>query len=123
MKLRLPLLAKLLIVVPALAQAQITTTVKAPNPRDSGAAAHAASATGGFGRHKISDFCTTAPRSEWIDEEEMKLLVLHRGYRIKTFKVSKTNCYEVYGFDKTSQVVEAYFDPITTRLMLENVVK
>jgi len=122
MKLRFTLLAKLLMLLPALAQAQITTTVKVPIPKDA-SAAPAASAMVGFSRHKITDFCTTAPRSEWIDEEEMKLLVLHRGYRIKTFKVSKTNCYEVYGFDKQNQVVEAYFDPITTRLMLQNTAK
>jgi hypothetical protein len=122
MKLRFTLLANLLVLLPALAQAQITTTVKVPTPTSS-SAAPAASAVPGFGRHKITDFCTTAPRSEWFDEEEMKLLVLHRGYRIKTFKVSKTNCYEVYGFDKQNQVVEAYFDPITTRLMLQNIAK
>lgn len=122
MKTRITLLANLLLLLPTLVQAQITTSVKAPSPKTSGAVP-AASATVSYSRHKISDFCTTAPRSEWIDEDEMKLLVLHRGYRIKTFKVSKTNCYEVYGFDKENRVVEAYFDPITTRLLLQNIAR
>ena len=107
--------------LPVLACAQISTDTKAPTPPRAASAAPAASTAVGFSRHKVTDFCTTAPRSEWIDEDEMKLLVLHRGYRIKTFKASKTNCYEIYGFDKENRVVEAYFHPLTTRLMLKNI--
>jgi hypothetical protein len=114
-------LATLLFVLQStLTQAQIIPGAKAPGPKASGAVV-GTPATVNYSRHKITDYCTTAPRSEWIDESEMKLLVLHRGYRIKTFKVSKTNCYEVYGFDKENRVVEAYFDPITTRLFLQNI--
>ena len=116
------LAATAMTLLPVLALAQINTDIKVPTPPAKSASA-AASAAVGFGRHKVTDFCTTAPRSDWIDEEEMKLLVLHRGYRIKTFKVSKTNCYEVYGFDKENRVVEAYFHPLTTRLMLQNIAK
>jgi hypothetical protein len=65
--------------------------------------------------------CTTAPRSEWMPADEMQLLATHRGYRIKTFKVSKGNCYELYGFDREGRIVEAYFDPITARLKLQNI--
>ena len=36
-----------------------------------------------------------------------------QGYQIKTFKVSKGQCYEIYGFDKGGQKVEIYFDPQT----------
>lgn len=74
-------------------------------------------------REKAQDVCTTAPRSEWIDEAEMRLLAQHRGYRIKTFKVANGNCYEVYGFNRDNQIVEAYFDPVTTRLVRLNVAK
>ena len=118
MKNRITLLATLLLWTP-LIQAQTGGAAKAPNPNASSAALGAVGAS----RHKITDFCTTAPRTEWFDEAEMKLLVVHRGYRIKTFKVSRTNCYEVYGFDKDNRVVEAYFDPVTTRLRLENIAK
>ena len=74
-------------------------------------------------REKAVDTCTQAPRSEWIDEAEMPLLAEHRGYRIKTFKVANGNCYEVYGFDRNNQIVEAYFDPVTTRLVRLNIAK
>jgi hypothetical protein len=65
--------------------------------------------------------CTSVPRSEWMPADEMQLLATHRGYRIKTFKVSKGNCYELYGFDREGRIVEAYFDPITARLKLQNI--
>lgn len=69
------------------------------------------------------DICTTVPRSEWITEDEMKLLAQHRGYKIKTFKVAKGNRYEVYGFDRHGQIVEAYFNPATSRLVRENIAR
>ena len=74
-------------------------------------------------REKAVETCTQAPRSEWIDEAEMRLLAQHRGYRIKTFKVANGSCYEVYGFDRNNQIVEAYFDPVTTRLVRINIAK
>jgi hypothetical protein len=67
--------------------------------------------------------CTTAPRSEWMPVYEMQLLATHRGYRIKTFKVSKGSCYELYGFDRDGRIVEAYFDPVTARLKLQNIAR
>lgn len=76
-----------------------------------------------FGREKAADACTTAPKSEWLPEEEMKLLAEHRGYRIKTFKLAKGNCYEVYGFDKDGRIVEAYFNPVTSKLVRQNIAK
>ena len=33
--------------------------------------------------------------------------------RIKTFKVTKNDCYEIYGFDKDGKRVEIYFNPET----------
>ena len=67
--------------------------------------------------------CTTTPRSEWMPADEMQLLAKHRGYRIKTFKVSKGNCYELYGFDREGRIVEAYFDPTNARLKLQNIAR
>lgn len=85
------------------------------------ATATSASALAGSNRDSAVHTCTTAPRSEWITEDEMKLLAQHRGYRIKTFKVAKGNCYEVYGFDKTGRIVEAYFNPVTSQLVRQNI--
>jgi len=112
-----PLLAGLLLVhlVSTAAFAQDGATTKAVSKPAAGAASSAASA-----RHTTL-VCTNAPRSEWMPADEMQLLAMHRGYRIKTFKVSKGNCYELYGFDRDGRIVEAYFDPITARLELQNI--
>jgi hypothetical protein len=75
------------------------------------------------GGDKADEVCTTEPQSEWLPVEEMKLLATHRGYRIKTFKISKNNCYEVYGFDRQGQIVEAYFNPVTSRLVSQNIAR
>lgn len=75
----------------------------------------------GQSREKVADVCSNAPRSDWFPEDEMKLLAQHRGYRIKTFKVANNSCYEVYGFDREGRIVEAYFNPVTTRLVRQNI--
>ena len=74
-------------------------------------------------REQREDVCTIAPRAEWLPEDEMRLLAEHRGYRIKTFKVANSSCYEIYGFDRQGQIVEAYFNPVTSRLVRQNVAK
>ena len=55
----------------------------------------------------------TAPKDKWMKEADFKAQVEKQGYRIKTFKVSKGECYEIYGFDKDGKKVEIYFDPAT----------
>jgi hypothetical protein len=76
-----------------------------------------------YSREKAQDTCTTAPQTEWLPADEMQLLARHRGYRIKTFKIANGSCYEVYGFDRNGQIVEAYFDPVTTRLVRQNIAR
>ena len=109
MKFETTLFTTLLMLSPVLAQAQPSTK------------AAAASAPVGYSREKAADICTTAARSEWLTEEEMQLLAKHRGYRIKTFKVINNSCYEVYGFDSDGRIVEAYFNPVTARLVRQNI--
>jgi hypothetical protein len=74
-------------------------------------------------RDKADAVCTNEPQATWLPAEEMKLLAIHRGYRIKTFKISKNNCYEIYGFDRQGQIVEAYFNPVTSRLVTQNIAR
>ena len=74
-------------------------------------------------RDKADEVCTNEPQTTWLPAEEMKLLAIHRGYRIKTFKISKNNCYEIYGFDRQGQIVEAYFNPVTSRLVTQNIAR
>ena len=92
-----------------------------------GQAAHkpkaAAPATATASREQQEDVCTKAPRDEWLPEDEMRLLAEHRGYRIKTFKVANGSCYEIYGFDRQGQIVEAYFNPVTSRLVRQNIAR
>ncbi len=55
-----------------------------------------------------------APNKEgWKPEAEFKKELQAQGYQIKTFKVTKGNCYEIYGHDKAGKKVEIYFDPVS----------
>ena len=55
----------------------------------------------------------TAAENQWMKEADFKTKIEGQGYTIKTFKVSKGKCYEIYGFDKAGKKVEIYFDPVT----------
>ena len=54
-----------------------------------------------------------APQEKWMKEADFKAQLEKQGYQIKTFKVSRGQCYEIYGFDKAGKKVEIYFDPQT----------
>lgn len=53
------------------------------------------------------------PQEKWLKEADFKANLVAQGYKIKTFKVTKGKCYEIYGFDKTGKKVEIYFNPET----------
>jgi len=55
----------------------------------------------------------TAPKESWQPEATFKKDLEAQGYKIKTFKVTKGHCYEIYGTDKTGKKVEIYFDPVS----------
>ncbi len=63
--------------------------------------------------------CTTEPRSRWLGESEMKRLFGVEKYALVKFKVSRTNCYEFYAVGRDGGVVEAYYHPVTGRLVKE----
>ncbi len=114
---RLTLFASLVVLLPAQAQTSATPPARAT------ATVPLTPASAGYSREKMAEVCTSAPRSEWLPEDEMKLLAQHRGYRIKTFKVASNSCYEVYGFDRDNRIVEAYFNPVTARLVRQNIAR
>lgn len=58
-----------------------------------------------------------AAKEKWMPEAEFKKGLESQGYQIKTFKVSKGQCYEIYGTDKTGNKVEIYFDPVTSAIL------
>lgn len=53
------------------------------------------------------------PEAQWMKEADFKAKLEGQGYQIKTFKVSKGKCYEIYGTDKAGKKVEIYFNPAT----------
>ena len=57
------------------------------------------------------------PKEKWMPEAAFKKDVEAQGYQIKTFKVSKGQCYEIYGTDKAGKKVEIYFDPVTAAVL------
>ena len=57
------------------------------------------------------------PQSQWMKEGDFKAKLEQQGYQIKTFKVSKGQCYEIYGQDKAGKKVEIYFDPVSAAVL------
>ncbi|WP_291012147.1 PepSY domain-containing protein [Hydrogenophaga sp.] len=54
----------------------------------------------------------SVPKEKWMPEAAFKKSVEAQGYTIKTFKVNKGQCYEIYGM-KDGKKVEHWFDPAT----------
>ena len=52
-------------------------------------------------------------KSKWQDQKEFEANLVKEGYKIKKFKVTKGNCYEIYGKNKDGKKVEIYFDPVS----------
>lgn len=61
--------------------------------------------------------CTTAPKSEWVSEARIRAHFDESHYVQVFFKTSKHNCYEFYAIGKDGSIVEAYYDPVSMRLM------
>lgn len=66
----------------------------------------------GCGVADETTMCTSAPESEWMDQEKFQASLLSDGYQINEFKVTKGNCYEIYGTDQKNNKVEIYFNPV-----------
>ena len=64
--------------------------------------------------------CTSESKDKWINESEMKLKIASLGYQAKIFKVTKGNCYEIYGLDRAGKRIEVYFHPITGNIVEEH---
>lgn len=59
----------------------------------------------------------TAPKDSWKPEASFKKELEGQGYQIRNFKVTKGNCYEIYGTDKAGKKVEIYFDPVSGKAL------
>ena len=54
----------------------------------------------------------SVPKEKWMPEAQFRQQVEAQGYKIKTFKVHKGQCYAIYG-TKDGRKVEHWFDPAT----------
>ncbi len=57
--------------------------------------------------------CTDEKKESWLKQEDFQKKLVTDGYKIKKFKVTDGNCYEIYGWDKAGKKVEIYFNPTT----------
>ena len=65
--------------------------------------------------------CTQTDKTQWLSEAEAQQQIKAMGYDIKKFKVTKTHCYEIYGWDKDKRMVEIYFDPTDLKKVKEEI--
>lgn len=56
--------------------------------------------------------CTKTPKERWMSEKDMRSKIEAQGYKIKVFKTTSGNCYEIYGKDKDGKKVEIYYNPV-----------
>ncbi len=66
--------------------------------------------------------CTNEPKENWKEEGAFKK-ELEQTYKIKLFKTTGGNCYEIYGWDKAGKKVEIYFNPVTGEKVKEKIEK
>lgn len=65
--------------------------------------------------------CTKEPKDKWLDQAKFKKSLVEKGYKIKVFKVTKGNCYEIYGWNKEGKKVEIYFNPVSGNIVKEEI--
>jgi hypothetical protein len=65
--------------------------------------------------------CTKEDKSKWQDKSKFEKQLVDQGYKVKVFKITKGNCYELYGWNKEGKKVEIYFHPITGKIIKEEI--
>ncbi len=65
--------------------------------------------------------CTKETKDKWQDQTAFQKKLTDEGYKIKKFKVTDGDCYEIYGWNKKGQRVEIYFNPITGEKVKEEI--
>lgn len=72
--------------------------------------------TAAFSTAYAEVICTKEPTSKWKNQDAFQK-ELEANYKIKKFKVTSGNCYEIYGWDKQGKRVEIYFNPVTGEII------
>ena len=65
--------------------------------------------------------CTKETKDKWQDQIAFQKKLTDDGYKIKKFKVTDGDCYEIYGWNKKGQKVEIYFNPVTAAVVKEEI--
>lgn len=66
--------------------------------------------------------CNVQPGQKWLGEEKIKAIFHASEYLDVKFKTSKMQCYEFYAIKKNGDVVEAYYHPVTGKLVKRNLI-
>lgn len=64
--------------------------------------------------------CTKEPKEKWLDQKQFEEK-LRKEYTVRVFKVTKGNCYEIYGKNKEGKKIEIYFNPVTGEKVKEEI--
>jgi hypothetical protein len=65
--------------------------------------------------------CTKEPKNTWQDQKTFQENLVKEGYKIKKFKVTSGDCYEIYGWNKEGKKVEIYFSPVDGKKIKEEI--
>ncbi|CAE6936766.1 hypothetical protein ACOMICROBIO_FLGHMIGD_03797 [Vibrio sp. B1FLJ16] len=65
--------------------------------------------------------CTKESKNNWMPIESAQKMVESKGYRVKTFKQTRTGCYELYGYDQSGKRVEIYYNPVDMTVVKEEI--
>ena len=57
--------------------------------------------------------CTEKDRSKWQDKDAFEKRLVEQGYKVKVFKITDGDCYELYGWTPEGKKVEIYYDPVS----------
>ena len=60
--------------------------------------------------------CPNHPQSEWMSQDAMTAKAKKLGYDVRGVKADD-GCYQVKGYDKDGNRVQAYFDPVSGELL------
>jgi len=82
-----------------------------------GATMHSAAQASSPGEKVI---CTDKPRSTWISESQIRKIFGESDFALTRFKVSRGNCYEFYAVAHDGSIVEAYYHPVSGKLLRHN---
>ena len=63
-----------------------------------------------------SETCTAEPKSKWQSQEAIAAKLKEQGFEV-TRTETKRSCYEVKAKDAKGQRVELYVDPVTARVV------